>query len=126
MAADQRNNQLWKYVDDGGNEWAKRGLVNTAVNAVDGSAAFTAGKPVFPSGSKRFHCRRAVFQDVTTFRTISFPVYSAGAFATIKATPPTLAIHVEGETATVNYTLSELIPERLPVAKGGRTLVDHA
>jgi hypothetical protein len=126
MAADQPNSQYWTYVDDGGNTWNKRGPVNSAINAVDGSAAFTSGAAVFPRGTKRFHCRQAVFIDATTFRTVRFPVFTAAAYAAIIATPPTLALHVPGETATVNYTLSDTIPERLPKAKASRALADHA
>jgi len=126
MAADQRNFQLFSYVDDGGAVWNKRGVLNTAINAVDGSTTFTAGKPTFPRSSKRYHTRQAIFYDPTTFRTIRFTVFTAAAMAAIIATPPTIAIHVEGETATVNYLLSDTIPERQPKAKATRQLADHA
>ena len=126
MAADQRNFQVFSYVDGSGAVWNKRGVLNAAINAIDGSTALTAGKPVFPAASRRYHVREAIFYDPTTFRTVKFTVYTAAAMAAIIATPPTLNIHVEGETAAVAYSLSATVPEKMPVAKSTRQLADHA
>lgn len=115
MAADQRNYQVFTYVDDNGTTWNKRGLLDTAVNAIDGSTAATADTPLWtdaPSHSSR----KAVFIDPTTQRTIRFTVYTSAAFAAI-TTSTTLARHVEGETATVTYSLAEKIPEKQRVGK---------
>jgi hypothetical protein len=125
MAADQRNFQVFTYEDDNAVTWNKRGMLNAAVNAIDGSAALTAGAPMWPARSRRFHTREAVFYDPTTFRTVRFPVYTAAAYAAIDGTT-TLALHVEGNTGTVTYNLAEKIPEKQPVAKTTRQLADHA
>lgn len=125
MTADQLNFQVFTYVDDSATNWNKKGQENTAINAIDGSAAFTSGAPEWPKASRRYHTRRAVFYDPATFRTVSFVVYTPAAFAAIKAAPPTLALHIPGETATVNYQLSELIAEKAPIGKAARQLADH-
>lgn len=124
MAANQKNSNLFTYVDDNGTTWNKRGPIDAAINAVDGSTALTAGAPVW-TDTKSHQCRKAVFFDPTTFRTIRFPVYTAADFAAIDGTT-TLAITVPGETATVTYNLAEKIPERQRVAKTSRNLPDHA
>lgn len=115
MAADQRNYQNFLYVDDHATHWTKRGELNTAINAIDGSAPQD-GSPMFPKASRRYHTRYAVFVDPTTQRTKKIVVYTAAAFAALTSAS-TLALHVEGETATVTYNLSETIPEKLPVPK---------
>jgi hypothetical protein len=124
MAADQPNSNLFTYVDDNGTTWNKRGPINTAINAVDGNAALTAGAPEWTDTKSR-RCRKAVFFDPTTFRTVRFPVYTTAAFAAITGAT-TLALHVPGETATVTYNLSEKIAEHQRVAKTSRNLADHA
>lgn len=125
MAADQRNFQMFTYTDDNGDVWNKRGLLDAAINAIDGSSALTAGARVWPAKSRRYHTREAVFFDPTTFRTVRFPVYTTAAFAAITGAT-TLAQHVAGNTATVTYSLSEKIAEKQPVAKSTRQLADHA
>lgn len=124
MAANQKNSNLFSYVDQNANVWNKRGPIDTAINAIDGSTALTAGKPLW-TDSKSHQCRKAVFVDPTTFRTIRFPVYTAAAFAALTA-GTTLNVNVPGETAAVSYTLSELIPEKQRVSKASRNLPDHA
>lgn len=124
MAANQRNSNLFTYVDGNGTTWNKRGPIDTAINAIDGSAALTAGAPVWIDSKKR-RCRKAVFFDPSTFRTVRFPVYTAAAFTAITGAT-TLAINVPGETAAVTYSLSEKIEEKQPVAKTSRNLTDHA
>lgn len=124
MAANQKNYQVFTYVDDNGTTWNKRGQVDAAINAVDGSAALTAGSPLWTDSPSR-SCRKAVFVDPTTFRTVRFCVYTASAFAAIDGTT-TVSINVPGETAGVTYNLSEKIPEKQRVAKTARQLPDHA
>jgi hypothetical protein len=125
MAANQRNFQVFSYVDDNGTVWNKRGTLDAAINAIDGSAPLTAGAPVFPSASRRYHTREAVFYDPSTFRTVRFPVYTAAAFAAITGAT-TLNVNVPGETAAVTYSLAEKIAEKQPVGKTTRQLADHA
>lgn len=124
MAANQRNYNVFTYTDDNGTVWNKRGTVDAAINAIDGSSALTAGAPVWEDGGRRT-CRKAVFYDPTTFRTVKFPVYTAAAFAAITGAT-VLAVNVPGEVATVNYSLSEKIAEKQPVGKTARQLADHA
>jgi len=124
MAADQRNSQLFTYVDENGVSWNKRGPINAAINAVDGSSAFNAANPLW-TDSKARRCRKAVFQDPTTFRTVRFPVFTHAAYAALTSAS-TIALHVEGETATVTYQLADTIPERVRKVKASRNLVDHA
>lgn len=125
MAADQRNYQVFTYVDDNGTVWNKRGEEDAAQNAIDGSAALTDGAPMWPHASRRFHTRMAVFFDPTTFRTKRIIVYTAAAYAAITGAT-TLAVAVPGETGTVTYSLAEKIAEKQPVAHAARQLADHA
>lgn len=124
MAANQRNSNLFSYVDDSTAVWNKRGPIDTAINAIDGSTALTPGQPLW-TDSKSRRCRKAVFFDPTTFRTIRFPVYTAAAFAAITGAT-TLNVNVPGETAAVSYSLAEKIPEMQRQAKASRNLPDHA
>jgi hypothetical protein len=124
MAANQRNYQMFSYVDDNGTTWNKRGTVDAAINAIDGSSALTAGAPVWLN-TKRKRTREAVFVDPTTFRTARFTVYTAAAFAAITSAT-TLSLNVPGETAAVTYNLSQKIGEKQPVARDTRQLPDHA
>jgi len=122
--ANQVNYQVFTYVDDNAVTWNKRGELDTAVNAIDGSAALTAGAPVWPRRTRRYHTREAVFQDPTTFRTKRIVVYTAAAFAAITGAT-TLAVSVPGNTGTVTYNLAEKIAEKQPVGKATRQLADH-
>lgn len=124
MAANQNNSNLFTYTDDGANVWNKRGPINTAINAIDGSSALTAGAPLWTDTKSR-SCRKAVYVDPTTFRTVRFPVFTSAAYAAIDATV-TLAVNVPGETAAVTYSLAEKIPERQRLSKTSRNLPDHA
>lgn len=122
--ANQRNFQYFTYVDDNGTNWNKRGVLDAAVNAVDGSAALTAGAPVWEDGG-RFHTRKAVFSDATTGRTVAYTIYTAAAFAALTSAS-TVAVSVPGNAAAVTYTLARKTPERQPL---GHTIVgkpDHA
>jgi len=114
---------MFTYVDDQGTSWNKRGQVDADINLHDGSTALTPGAPVWID-TKRRQTRKAVFVDATTFRTVRFTVYTAAAFAAL--TGVDLTISVPGEATGVTYTLSQLIPEKQPVAKATRQLADHA
>lgn len=120
--ANQKNSKLYTYVDDNGTGWNARGPIDTAINAIDGSAALTLGAPVWIN-TKRKKTREAVFFDSVTFRTARFPVFTAAAFAAIDGTT-TVDISVPGDTGPRTYNLSQKIGERQPVAKASRNLAD--
>ena len=124
MAANQRNFQVFTYTDNNGATWNKRGTLDAAINAIDGSTPLTGGARVWPRRTRRYHTREAVFFDPTTFRTVRFPVYTTAAFAAITGAT-TLSITVPGETTAVTYSLSEKIDEKQPVGKSTRQLTDH-
>lgn len=124
MAADQRNFQLFTYVDDNGVSWNKRGELDAARNTVDGNAAFGA-HPDWGRETTRHKTRKIIYQDPTTFRTKTVLFYTAAAYAAV-ALGDIIAFHVEGEVATVNYNAIKKVPERQPAAAGSRQLADHA
>lgn len=125
MPADQRNYNTFTYLDDNAASWNVRGEDNTVLAAVNGATAF-GGHPHWPAQAKRYHTRKAVYTDGTTFRTKTIIVYTPTAFAAITVGTSTLALHVEGLTGTVTYTCSAKIPERQPGAHAARQLADHA
>lgn len=125
MAADQKNMSLFTYVDGSGQSWNKRGELDAVRNAVDGHAAAGA-HPAWGRDTTRKSVRKIKYVDLTTGRTKSVVMYTAAAAAAVVLGTDVLAFHVEGETATVNYTASKLIPERLPAATAGGNLLDHA
>ena len=124
MAANQVNFQVFSYTDDNAAVWNKRGEMDTAVNAIDGSTTLTPGSPLWPAESRRYHTRKAIFQDPTTFRTKRIVVYTPAAFAALTGAS-TLAVNVPGNTAAVTYNLIEKIAEKQPVAHAARQLTDH-
>lgn len=124
MAADQKNFNLFTYVDDNGVSWNKRGEVDAARNAVDGNSAF-GNHPNWGRESHRHSVRKIVYTDSTTFRSKVAIFYTAAAYAAV-ALGDVIAVHVEGETATVNYAASKKIPERQPGQIAARQLADHA
>lgn len=123
VTANQRNYNYFTYTDDNAAAWNKRGTVDTATNALDGSSALTAGARVWID-TKRHQTRKAVFQDPTTFRTVKITVYTPTAFAALTGSS-TLAVNVPGNTASVTYNLAEKIGEKQPIAKTSRQLTDH-
>ncbi len=125
MPADQRNYNLFTYVDDSAASWNVRGEDSTILAAVNGATAF-GGHPHWPRNSPRFHTRKARYVDATTFRSKTIIVYTPTAFAALTVGSSTLALHVEGETATVTYTLAAKVPERQPSSAAARQLADHA
>ena len=52
--------------------------------------------------------------------------YTAAAQAAVALGTDTLALHVPGETATVNYTAYKKIDEKSPAVGAARQLADHA
>lgn len=125
MPADQKNFQLYTYVDDQGVSWNKRGELDAVRNAVDGSSAF-GSNPNWGTESPRHRVRKMVYQDPSTFRTKTVIMYTAAAAAAVAIGTDTLSFHVEGETAAVAYTAIAIIPEKQPRAAGSRQLADHA
>jgi hypothetical protein len=125
MAADQKNFQLFTYVDDNGVSWNKRGESNTNRSAVDGSSAFGA-HPNWGRETRRHSVRKIRYVDGTTFRTIEVIFYTQAAYNAVVVGTDSIAVHVEGNTATVPYTAAKKIPERQPAAQAARQLADHA
>ncbi len=124
MAADQKNFELFTYVDDNGQSWNKRGELDAARNAVDGNAAFGV-HPNWGRNTVRHSPRFITYQDPTTFRTKNVVFYTAAAYALV-ALGDIIAFHVEGEVAAVNYAAVKKHAERQPLQAATRKLVDHA
>jgi hypothetical protein len=59
--------------------------------------------------------RYIVATDAITFRKVKFIVYTPTAFAAISA-GSTIAVQVPGLATTINYTVSQKIAEKKPVA----------
>jgi hypothetical protein len=125
MAADQKNFQLFTYVDDNGQSWNKRGEDGGPAAAVDGHAAFGA-HPNWGRETRRHSVRKIIYQDPTTFRTVTAVFYTAAAYSLVAVGSDIIAVHVPGETTTVNYTAKKKVPERLPAAAAARQDADHA
>jgi hypothetical protein len=125
MAADQLNYDLFTYVDDNAVSWNKRGESNSIINTVDGSSAFGT-HPAWGRESARHRTRKIIYRDGSTFRTKSVIFYTASAYNAIALGTDTLALHVPGETATVDYTAYKKVPEHSPAVGASRKLADHA
>lgn len=125
MAAQQKNFQLFTYLDDNAQSWNKRGELDSIRNAVDGSAAFGA-HPNWGRESRRHSVRKAIYSDGTTFRTKTIIVYTPTAFSALTVGTSTLSFMVEGEATAVVYTLAKKVAERQPSAQAARNLADHA
>jgi hypothetical protein len=125
VAADQKNFNLFTYVDDNGVSWNKRGEDGGPAGAVDGHAAF-GNHPNWGRETRRHSTRKIIYVDPTTFRTVTAIFYTAAAWSAVALGTDTIAVHVPGETATVAYTATKRIPERQPAAKAARQDADHA
>jgi hypothetical protein len=125
MAADQKNFNLFTYVDDNAVSWNKKGEDNAIINTLSGSSAKGA-HPMWPRRNRRWQARTITYQDPTTFRTKRVVFYTAAAFAAIVLNTGTIALHVEGETATVTYTAVAKNAEKQPGSKQSPSLADHA
>jgi hypothetical protein len=121
MARNQKNFQNFLYVDDSAVDWTKRGEDGGAGAAVDGHASGN-GAPTWIDGP-RMRARRVIAQDPTTFRTISFVVYTPTAFAAINK-GDTIAVQVAGLATTVNYTVVDKKAEKQPATRAARQLAD--
>jgi hypothetical protein len=125
MVAQQKNMQLFTYLDDNAQSWNKRGELDAIRNAVDGSTAFGA-HPNWGRESRRHSVRKAIYSDGTTFRTKTCIIYTPTAFAALTTGTSTLSFMVEGEATAVVYTLAKKVAERQPSAQSARNLADHA
>lgn len=125
MVADQKNFNLFTYVDDAGVAWNKRGEDAGPAAAVDGHAAFGAN-PNWGRETRRHSVRKIIYTDPTTFRTVTPIFYTAAAWNAVAVGSDIVAVHVPGNTAAVNYTATKRISERQPAAKASRQAADHA
>lgn len=125
MPADQPNRGWFTYVDNNGTSWNKQGKIDTACQAIDGSAAAVVGQEDYPAATRRRHARYAVFTDPTTFRQARCIIYTNTAFQALTGSS-SLAVHVPGETATVTYNLSNKVAGKDPIVSASRNLADHA
>lgn len=121
MTRNQKNFENFLYVDDNGVHWTKRGEVGGDASAVDGHANGD-GSPTWIDSS-RMRARRIIYQDPTTFRTVSPLFYTAAAFAAV-ALGTNLAVQVEGLATTVNYAAVKKIAEKQPARGVSRKLAD--
>jgi hypothetical protein len=67
--------------------------------------------------------RRIIYQDPTTFRTVSPIIYTPTAFSAV-ALGDIIAVQVEGLATTVNYTAVKKLAERQPSRGAARQLAD--
>jgi hypothetical protein len=123
MARNQKNFQLFTYVDDNALSWNMRGEDGGAAAGVDGHAALVAGQPRWERQTKRMHCRKVIFHDPVTFRTIDPIIYTPTAYAAIHK-GDILAVQVTGLATTVNYECIAKVPEKQPRDAGARQLAD--
>ena len=121
MARNQKNFDNFLYVDDNAVSWTKRGEDGGDGAAVDGHATGT-GAPVWIDSS-RMKVRRIIYQDPTTFRTVSPIFYTSTAFSAV-ALGDIVAVQVEGLATTVNYTAIKKVAERQPSRGAARQLAD--
>jgi hypothetical protein len=122
MTRNQKNYQLFTYVDDNATSWNKRGEDGGAAAAVDGHAAFGATQPTWEDSS-RMRVRRIIYTDSTTGRTVNPIFYTPTAFNAV-ALGDTLAVQVAGLATTVNFTATKKVPERQPSRRAARQLPD--
>jgi len=121
MARNQKNFDNFLYTDDNAVDWTKRGEAGGAATGVDGHATGT-GAPTWID-SARMKARRIIYQDPTTFRTVTPIIYTPTAFAAVDL-GDTLAVQVEGLATTVNYNAVKKVAERQPSRGVSRKLAD--
>lgn len=122
MARNQKNLQLFTYVDDGGTSWNKRGEDGGAAAAVDGHTAFNATQPTWED-HKRMRVRRIIYTDATTGRIVNPIFYTPTAYNAV-ALGDIVAVQVAGLATTVNYAASKKVPEKQPSRRAARQLPD--
>jgi hypothetical protein len=125
MPADQLNFGYFAYESDDGTTYALRANAAWGANALSGGAALAGGEPGYGRSSLNRHPRRATFQDPTTYRTFSGPVFTAAAFSAL-GSGDTVDVHVPGLTATVTYNFVSKSAEKVARTTVGRTAADHA
>jgi hypothetical protein len=125
MAVEQRNFQLYTYVDNNGVSWDKRGEQDAVRNAVDGSTAFGA-HPAWGRETRRHRTRKVIYRDATTFRTKTVIMYTAAALAAITLGTSSLTFFIEGEATGVVYLAYKVIAENQPSVGAARQLAEHA
>jgi len=125
MAVEQINWSLYKYVDNNGVSWNKRGEKEAVRQAVDGSAA-PGAFPNWGRSSTRHQARSITYVDGTTFRTKRVTFYTAAAFAAVVLGTDTLTFTIPGSATGVVYTASKKNDERSPKATAGPNLAEHA
>ena len=123
MARNQKNFQLFTYVDDNARSWNLRGEDGGAAAAVDDHAAFGATQPRWPRSSRRMHPRKIIYQDAVTFRTIDPIFYTSTAYNAV-AIGDIVSVPVTGLATNVNYTAIVKVPEKQPRTAGARQLAD--
>ena len=121
MARNQKNFENFLYIDDNGVSWTKRGEIGGDASAVDGHANGT-NAPTWIDGS-RMRARRIIYQDPTTFRTVSPLFYTAAAYAAVTL-GDIIAVQVEGLATTVNYAATKKQAEKQPSRGTSRKLAD--
>ena len=124
MPADQRNFGYFTYESDDGTSYNIRCDADWAAISAHGLAARANGQPLFITTGRR-KPRMATYVDLTTGRKKKGPVGTASAYTALTV-GDVEAFHVEGETATVNYTLSAKSGERVPGSVIQTSLPDHA
>lgn len=125
MAADQLNKGYQKYLDDNGVSWNVFGQIGGPAAGVDGHVALDDTLPAWGRITRMRHPRMVEYVDTTTFRKARAIIYTPTAYLAI-ARGDTIAVHVPGETATVDYKVSAKLGERQPFPQPSRTLADHA
>jgi hypothetical protein len=125
MPADQRNFNYSAYLSDDATTYCLKADQSWITNTADSGSAACAGAVAYGRATKRRAPRKFIYRDPTTFRTVTVPVFTPTAYlaATIG---DTIAVHVPGETATVDYGLVKKVPERIPSTVIGRQDDDHA
>jgi hypothetical protein len=121
VARNQKNFENFLYVDDNGVSWTKRGEIGGDASAVDDHATGT-NAPTWID-SARMRARKIIYQDATTFRTVTPIFYTAAAFAAV-ALGDIIAVQVEGLATTVNYAAVKKVGEKQPSRGTSRKLAD--
>ena len=124
MPADQRNFGYFTYVSADGTSYNIRCDTQWAAIAAHGLAARVSGQPLFITTGRR-KPRMATYVDETTGRKKRGPIGTDTAYNALN-TGDTQNFHIEGETATVAYTLGAKSPERVPGSVIQSSLPDHA
>lgn len=121
MAGNQKNYENFLYVDDNAVSWTKRGETGGGATAVDGHASGT-GAPTWIDGP-RMRCRKIIYQNAASFRTVSPIFYTAAAFAAVTL-GDTITPAVQGLATAPNYVAIKKLGEKQPARGTSRKLAD--